>query len=781
MGRFVTREEQNESISFVKLFSIFNKKNIINTLLITLLFTLIGFTYLFFTTPTYKSHVSLEIDGGGAEGNRAGGDDLINMMNMTTISDIETEMDVVKSDLLISRVISRVSDSVSYYDVSGLKDIELYSKTPILLSDIKVFNKSIFNQKICIHMVDSEHFKIYKYKTSFKRVLNSINFLTNKSDLERGVYKFGDIVKGKGYSFVVHNIGADIDKSYAVSIRRLSEQMRNIRQKLNVQPASARSSVIKITYEDNNPYRVHDVLQFLSQAYIKLNIDKKSETASSTLDFIDTQIKTVKKQLKYSADKLKAYKETNNFIDIDIKSRQISDQMVEYEKQYSEAKLQYQSFKILYDSLKKGNYDAVGGFSREFPILERLIVELQTASAEKASILTNLTEGHPEVLALSAQMKNSSEAIARVSKGILNNLQERVIKLKALLTQEDQVMDTLPKKEQEVLNLERVYKVNENLFSYLLERQSELSLLGAAHVSNIRMLDRPKVVLTPSKPNKQIVLMTSIFLGLITAFLISLLNFNNTIRTVDELMESTDIPLFGIIPYVDKEYYNKAYVLEDNTSTASEAFRAMRTNLDYIVSSGKSKVIMISSSVPNEGKTVVAANLASVMGMSEKKVIILSLDLRRPEMHHKFGLTNKVGMSDILSNRVGIDEAIWQHEIYANLNIITSGRIPPNPAELLASGRMKEVLDVLKASYDCIILDTPPINYVSDAMVLFKYADINLFVVKSGFSDKIHLNELNKMVKKLNIKHAGIVLNSVKSKFNKTEQFDSKYIYYEAL
>jgi len=275
----------------------------------------------------------------------------------------------------------------------------------------------------------------------------------------------------------------------------------------------------------------------------------------------------------------------------------------------------------------------------------------------------------------------------------------------------------------------------------------------------------------------------STLLGLFSVLVHTLLRTKLDVRlkTPEDITEATNMPLYGIIPFVENDTYNSAYVLEDSTSTASEAFRAIKTNLDYVISPNGAKVILVTSSVPNEGKTVVAANLASVIGMSEKRVVILSLDLRRPEMHHKFGLTNKIGMSDVLSEKVSLKEVIWEHELYPNLNIITSGRIPPNPAELLSSSRMKKVVESLKKKYDYIILDTPPINYVADAVALFKYADINLFVVKSDFTEQKHMQELNTLIEKIGLENSGIILNSVKKKHNKLEQFDYKYLYYEPL
>ena len=424
----------------------------------------------------------------------------------------------------------------------------------------------------------------------------------------------------------------------------------------------------------------------------------------------------------------------------------------------------------------------MSGAQRPYPVLENLVIELQTTSSEYEGLAATLTDNHPDLIILMRQISNIKNNIKQAVNSLERSLEERITTLKSRIDLEDNKLLSFPQKEQNLANLERVYTVNERLLSYLLQRQSEVSLREASKVSDIRILDKPTVEFVAAKPNKIIVLMISLFLGLVVSFLVSLLRLNKQIKTVEDLSDATSIPLFGIIPYVkNKEHYNMAYVLQDATSTASEAFRAIRTNLDYMISDNESKVILVTSSIPNEGKTVVSANLAAMLGMSEKKTIILSLDLRRPEMHHKFGLSNKVGISDVLSNKVPLNEVIWEHEIHPNLHIITSGKVPPNPAELLSSSRFKKVITKLRKRYDYIILDTPPINYVADAMVLFKHADVNLFVVKSDFTEEKYVKELNKLINKFRLDNTGIILNSVKKKHNKLEQFDNKYLYFEPL
>lgn len=777
MKQKVNLVDKNEYISFLSLFAIFNKKNIIKTLLIMILFLLLGMLYLFFTTPRYISHVSLEVDAQAAKQNRAGTDDLISTLHAPSISDIETEMDVLKSDLLISKVLAKISDSVKYFDANNIKKVEYYENSPIELEDIHVFNKSIFHKKFLVKTVDSKHFTISQEKSLIKTIVN-----LNDNGIDNKVYTFGQVVKTKNYAFKVKNINSSDNNTYAFSIMYQPELLKSVKKNLNIKPASARSSVIAISYEDVNPYRVRDFLESLSYEYIKQNIDQKSKNASSTLKFLNMQVETVKDQLKISSDKLKEYKKANNLLDINTKSREVMDKLIEFDKQYAEAKLQYQSFMILKNDLNNGNFSIMAGFSKEYPILGTLVEDLQEVTAAKIALLTTLTNRHPEVLAITKKIHSTKASIRSVSSGIEKGLKKRSTELKRMVARENKTMLNLPEKEQNLANLERLFGVNEKLFSYLLQRQSELNLLQASKVSDIRVLDKPSVELKPAKPNKIVVLMTSIFLGLLFSFFASLLKFNKRIKTADDLNDHTNIPLFGIIPYVqNKESYNSAYVLEDASSTASEAFRAVRTNLDYIVSPNGSKVILVTSNIPNEGKTVVSANLASVIGMSEKRAIIVSLDLRRPEMHHKFGLSNKVGMSDVLSKKVSIKEAVWEHEVYPNLNIVTSGRIPPNPAELLASSEMTRVIEQLRKEYDYIILDTPPVNYVADAVSLFKHADINLFVVKSDYTEEKYVEQLNKLVEKLGLENSGIILNSVKKKYNKIEQFDYKYLYYESI
>jgi capsular exopolysaccharide synthesis family protein len=219
------------------------------------------------------------------------------------------------------------------------------------------------------------------------------------------------------------------------------------------------------------------------------------------------------------------------------------------------------------------------------------------------------------------------------------------------------------------------------------------------------------------------------------------------------------------------------FTIEDQQSVASEALRLIRTNLDFIATESKSKVIVVTSTVPSEGKTTIATNLAAVFGASDKKCIVLSLDMRRPMLHKVFSLTNKIGMSTVLSKSSALKEVIWEHKKINNLDIITSGPIPPNPSELMQAGKIEEIINELREEYDYIVIDSPPMGLVTDSLLLMKQADISLVVFRSEFSEKEYIKSLEEIASSYNINNVGLVLNGVKPKNMSQSFFKYSYTY----
>ena len=778
MSTITQHTMEKDTISLTSLFDIFNKKNIAVTLLILLLSLLLGLLYIYYQTPVYQSHVSLEIDLQDQQHRLPDADDILASIQRPSTAAIETEMDVLKSDFLLSKVIDKTYDNVKIYNENSTPKIEYYKDRPVHIHHVNVKSPIFYNQKFIIHPIDRQRFHIELARSMSAKVKHILG-LDNENHFS-GIYYYGRPVQTKYFSFIVENLYAKPHDTYSFVIKYKPDHIKEIRKKINIKPASMHSTVIEVIYQDVHPKRLKDFLTLLAKEYIHQNMEKKSQEASATLYFLNQKLGKIREEFKKSANKLKQYKEHNNIIDINTKTREVMDRIINLETEYGEVELDYKAFSILKKELDRGNYNAIGGYSDRYPILANLINNLQTLEAQKAALQERFTNLHPEIISLNKQIWKVKQSLQNVTRGIENSLRKRKNELKYMIKKQKIKIQVLPKEEQDLINLERINSINERLYYYLLQKQSELSLIKSAKSSDIRILDYPELPLNPIKPNKKIVLLTSLFFGVVASMLLTYFRRDDKIYSIKDVEKNSQIPVFGEIPYIqDEKLYNSVYVLSDPRSVASEAFRRIRINLEYSGTPHKSKIVMVTSSVPNEGKTAVTANLAAVIGMSEKRTLLLSLDMRRPEIHYKFKLSNKIGISDVLAGKAKLKDVIWQHEIYPNFNIITSGRVPPNPAELLASKHMKKILTQLRKEYDYIIIDTPPINYAADAMILLKDVDITLFVVKSGFTERKYLLELDAIVKKMHIERCGIVLNSVKNKYASRKNFDKKYIYYE--
>jgi capsular exopolysaccharide synthesis family protein len=258
----------------------------------------------------------------------------------------------------------------------------------------------------------------------------------------------------------------------------------------------------------------------------------------------------------------------------------------------------------------------------------------------------------------------------------------------------------------------------------------------------------------------------ALFLGLLIPllFVFAIFFINNSIQNTEDVSKLTQIPLIGVIG-LNKENTDLA-VYDKPKSALSESFRAIRSSLQYLYKQQKldgAKTLMITSSVSGEGKTFCSLNIATVFALSEKKTVIIGLDLRKPKLFSEFNLTNEVGVVNYLIKQNTVDEII-NHTQIPFLDVITSGPIPPNPAEMIMSDGMKELIEELKQKYDYIILDTPPVGIVSDALELAQYCDVTLYIVRQNFTKKDMITLLNNRVKRGELNNTSVILNGFQNK-----------------
>ena len=294
----------------------------------------------------------------------------------------------------------------------------------------------------------------------------------------------------------------------------------------------------------------------------------------------------------------------------------------------------------------------------------------------------------------------------------------------------------------------------------------EIEMTKASTVANTQIIEDAIVPLEPIKPNKKLIVIVGFILGLILGIFYSFLRamLDTKIRTVATVTELTDAPLYGILP----DLKNKRFFIE--------ALRSIRTNLQFVLPNDKECVnLMLSSSVAGEGKTTVIAGLATIVAETNKKVLLMDLDLRKPRLYKELNLSNKKGMSNYLTSKLSIEECI--QSIHDNLDFFPAGAVPPNPSELLMSEKFETVLLELMKEYDYIFFDTPPIGSVIDANLLLKYADITLLVVRADMAHKVYLENFNRLRVEKDIKSSGIILNDVKLSKDKNSGYGYGYGY----
>jgi capsular exopolysaccharide synthesis family protein len=766
-------EEHNKD--FKRLLTIFGKNKFL-TFLIVALSVLGGLVYAYFSQPVYETYSTIEVSNDKLDMNM--------MMNKGLSEDatlIDTQVEIIRSRNLIEQAAAKVDYQTHYFTLSNYKENELYKDNPIEVSALNVKNPHFYGTKFILEVVDDNHFKLY---TKTDGVISLIKKTASEALGKRvesiaysGQHAFNDKIETPDFSFVIKKRGTLNNSKYTFYVLDKDNTISSISKNLSVFPTAKNGSVIKMIYQDNVAQRAKDFLDALVDIYLSQSVTKKSSQASQALTFVDEQLKEVSKKLQESAIKLENYKEENNLINIETESDVTLRQLSDYKAQLSDIKIQESAFQSLYEEFKRGNYGAVSSLAKEYPVLETLLSDFQKAKSEKISLLGTFTEEHPDVEKSNEKIEDIKMALESSIESINDSLRERKRSLEDTLYAKETNLLKLPEKERELADLTRKYGVNEKTYQFLLEKQAEMSINKASTVSSNRVLDRATVQKRPIKPNTGMILGASALLGLIAALLLALIRdlMDNKIKTRDDLSHITKIPFYGVIPHVRSS--EKMFILEDQQSVASEALRLIRTNLEFISTDKKGKVIVVSSTIPGEGKTTTATNLAGVFGMSDKKCIVISLDMRRPMLHRVFALTNKVGMSTVLSKNSELKDVIWEHKKIENLDIITSGPIPPNPSELMQSGKLDKLIEELREAYDYIIVDSPPMGSITDAIILMKLADISLVVFRSEFSEKDFVKSLEEVVGSYNIDNVGIVLNDVKPKNMSQSFFKYSYTY----
>jgi tyrosine-protein kinase Etk/Wzc len=679
-----------------------------------------------------------------------GGDIFNRQQNMTN------EISILKSFSLNRRVIDSLPEfNVIYIGVGrrNIAETRLYKSCPF-----KARAEYIDNQP------DSKVYVKIKSDTTCDLVIDGI--------LVKKDFKFGQRFNSNRFSFFIdlrdrvnYHFDPELSNKYYFSFISSDELANNYRGSLSVNPIDKDATIVNLSITGFVKDQEADYLNELMAVYRKQGLESKDKVAENTILFIDQQLKHVLDSLKGVEKKLKDLRQENKLIDLGKDGALLQSRFEKFENEKTSLKLQYHYYQYLKDYLdsknESGDIVSPNVMGIIDPTLEKLVQELSELQKTRKQLSLNLSEDLPPLSLM-------TENIHKIRQAITENIESSFVNIDRLIGVADsnlilvnQEMLKLPATESKRLNIQRDFDISNTVYTYLLEKRAETGIAKASNVPDSKIIDEAKILnavqIAPNpRGNNVKALLFGILVPLVLIFLLYYLN--NKIIDNSDIITKTNVPIIGYVSH--NEFKEEIPVIENSKSALSESFRSIRTSLRYFTKQSSHSVIAVTSTVSSEGKTFISVNLAAIMAMLGKKVLLIGLDLRRPRIHKILGLDNSTGISIYLIGNCEYDEVIKETKI-KNLYYATSGPVPPNPGELLEDERMDAFIAKAKEEFDYIFIDTPPIAIVSDTLLIARFVDINLFIVRQRYSSKNTLELVQELYHEEKLKHMAIIINDI--------------------
>lgn len=545
---------------------------------------------------------------------------------------------------------------------------------------------------------------------------------------------------------------------------------------LSVAQNDEKSNIITLSYKDLSTKRAEDILNMLIQVYNENWIKDKNQIAVSTSKFINNRLGVIERELGTVDNDISSYKSSNLLTDVDAAAKMYMTQANDAETAAQDLNSQIYTLRYIQKSLlhSKNKYQPLPtnvGINNN--ALAAQISEYNNQLLERNSLSAQSSPRNPLVMDMDEALTGMRNALVRSVNNQLISLNEQIRGLKNFSGEATSKIASNPKQATHLLSIERQQKVKESLYLYLLQKREENELSQAFTAYNTRIIAMPDGSMVPTAPVKKNILLIAFALGLVIPTMIIFVreNMNTQIRGRKDL-ENLDIPFVGEIPLSEKKKQLFAFihknknetckmvVQEANRNVINEAFRVLRTNLEFIQDNKlSSHVIMLTSANSGSGKTFITFNLASTLAIKGKKVIAIDLDLRKRSLS-KFVNKPKEGISHYLSGHSETPIIVnYKVSDKYSFDIIPVGIMPPNPTELLASKRLKSLLEQLRTEYDYIFIDCPPVEIVADADIINKYVDMTLFIVRAGLLNRSMLPVIEKYYNDHKYKNLSLILN----------------------
>ena len=721
-----------------------------------------AFFYLRYTVPIYEATASILI-----KDEKKGNEDSKMVESLDLISSkkiVENEIEVIQSRSLMEDVVKKLGLYATVTDYKDLRETSAYITSPITIraampDSLKEFKKVKLNFEKDGSVILND-----KYKYPLNQVVTTpfglLDFLPNKNYI-----KPEKPIKQLYFAFIIPR---DIASGLLSGLK--------------VEASSKLSSIIDLHYRDEVPRRAEDILNALLESYDQSGIMEKDKLAANTLKFVEDRLSNVAHDLDSIEKKVQQYKSGSGAVDVSTQGQLFLQNVSTNDQKLSDYNMQLsvlnQVQKFVID---KDNSGAIvpSTLGVSDPLLSQLLDKLYSSELEYERLKKTVGENNPVLVSVTNQ-------INKIKPNILQNIQSQQKSLEvarqnlyATNGTYNSMLQTVPQKERQLLDISRQQATKNSIYAFLLQKREESELSYAATVSDNRVIDNALAGSAPVSPKKLLIYLIAIIASLGLCFAIITIRESLTGKVLyrQEIESRTSIPIIGEVAF-DKS--KTPLVIESGRrSFVAEEFRKLRISLSFLGIDNAHKKILVTSSISGEGKSFIAANLAVSLSLTGKKVVLVDLDLNNPTISKILNVTQEEGVTEFLKGQKEPEEIIKRVKAHENLFFISAGMLPENPSELLANGKVNEIIDYLDNIFDIVIIDTSPIVLVTDAYILSPLCNATLYIIKHKYTPKALVKRIDEEAQINPINNPAIIFNGVKVRgfFKNNYGYGYDYVY----
>ncbi len=750
-----TFDSDSPDFDLNKLFSIL-KSSLPYIIAILLISNLAAYLVVRYTKPLYESssQLQLDIESQGEVFGFAAPEIEGSARNINSMSE---EIELIKSRLFLEKATDVLDLDVSYYTQGNILDDEKFRTSPFKVKYLVKSNEA-FGRKFYLKFSSNKNYTLTynqgEDEQSFEGKLNQTLELPFLSLQVTSDNDSRSSLPNDPHYFIIHST---------------ENQINYLRDNLAVTVLKPEAKTIQLSFSDFNAYKARTIVDGLSNLYLAYTQEEKSQANNKRIQYLNDQIDTTQAKLENYEAYFEDFTINNRSTDLGSDLNKAILLLTEVDSQRTQLRNRLGDLNTLSNRIQEDEtYYALSLLSGndEFITTDipELVKELNELTGEAEVLEQSQNKNTYAVQLKQTQIKVLKEDILKSLNSLIKETQSELLSLGNRYRELQSTFVQLPAKNTEYGKSRRNY---DQLLGFLLtlqEKKIEFEIANAGTTTDFKILSSASMPASPISPNKWIIQAIGMALGLVLSlvFIGARYTLDNKITAVSDIENQTSVPVLGAAPQARKKFETARMIIDNNPKSAfSEALRAVRTNMEFMGARQNNQILSITSTVSGEGKTFVTVNLAGIIALSKKKVVVLDLDMRKPKVHLAFeGENSTHGTSTILIGKHSLEECIRKTSI-STLDYIPAGPTPPNPSELVMNSDFDKLLAELKKRYDVILMDTPPVGLVTDGILIMKKADLPIYVFRAGYSHKNYVKNLNRLSTVNKFTNLAAILNGV--------------------